>query len=509
MNVLRAPRTTLAWYVGVLLLCLGFAYYGTFFWLLEIWREDEYSHGFLVLPICLYLVWTSREQLAALTVRPSVQLSGGLLMFAAAALVAGRAGAYPTLEGVSFLLIIPGMALLLLGWEAIKALALPILYLNFMVPWYDFILDRVRLPFQLLAATIGTSILQILGYPVHQAGRFLTLPNCSLEVAPECSGVAFLTSILAIGLPLVYLTQRSLRRSVLVLASSVAIAFLFNGIRVALVGIMTEKYGPGMSHGPFHVFQGLLVAQVGVVVLLFINWVVERSDRSAGPRLYQRRQIVSPTVRGEDGAGMARGGRVFLVSGFLLVLGMVANVYLRPEFGSTAMLESNIPLNIRGWNAGSTAWLQGGRYFPGVDEELGRVYAKDQDKRVFLYVGRFGTQRRGKTVVNYRDRPLRAGARRIDVATETGRVSVNLSRPTIEGVPYVAAYWYAFPDAVLAGRMQTKVATMWEAVRHRQNGAAVVFVAVRAGESGEKRAEKTLLHFVGDAWPALGTGVLQ
>jgi EpsI family protein len=509
MNTERKLRTPRVLYGGRLLLCLGFAYYGTFSWLLEIWKEDEYSHGYLVLPICLYLVWRSKERLSALTVRPSVLPGVALLLIAAGSLVAGRAGVYPTLEGVSLLLVIPGMVLFLLGWDALKALAVPILYLNFMVPWYDFILNQVRLPFQLLAATIGTGILQTLGYPVHRAGKFLTLPACMLEVAPECSGVAFLTSILAIGLPLVYLTQKSFRRAALVLASSVAIAFLFNGVRVAFVGIMVEKYGEGMSHGPFHVFQGLLVAQVGVVVLLLINWAVERSDHSSSPLLYQRAQDdVRPAGAG-DGFGRKPGRGVFLVGGFLVLLGLIAQVYLSPVPGPAGRLAGNVPYTISDWRSSPATWIPGGQNFPGVDEESSRVYAQGTDARVFLYVGRFATQTRGKTVVNYRDQPLREHARRIDVATQSGITNVNLSHPRIEGAPYVAAYWYVFPDAVVAGRLEAKVATMWETVRHRRNEAAVVIAAVRVGESGEKTAEATLLRFVGEAWPALGTRVLQ
>src|SRR5262245_10447676 len=50
------------------------------------WAHDEFSYGFLVLPISLFVVWTKRQQLAQLPVKPARAL-GSLIMGIAAALL--------------------------------------------------------------------------------------------------------------------------------------------------------------------------------------------------------------------------------------------------------------------------------------------------------------------------------------------------------------------------------------------------------------------------------------
>src|SRR5687767_10070108 len=58
--------------------------------LVSAWRTNpDYSHGFLIAPLCAYFVWERRRRLAALEVRPSW---AGLVIVAAslALLVAGQ-----------------------------------------------------------------------------------------------------------------------------------------------------------------------------------------------------------------------------------------------------------------------------------------------------------------------------------------------------------------------------------------------------------------------------------
>ena len=141
-----------------------------------------------------------------------------------------------------------------------------------MVPWFDDLMDRVYGPFQLISAKLGVFFLRIFGYPVFLNEIHIELPNINLVVAEECSGIRFLISILAIAVPLAYLTQKSWRRWGIIVVSTFFITMLVNGARVAFAGIMGNGYGVELLHGPGHIFRGWFVAQIGVIVLFIISW---------------------------------------------------------------------------------------------------------------------------------------------------------------------------------------------------------------------------------------------
>ncbi|MBI5575484.1 MAG: archaeosortase/exosortase family protein, partial [Deltaproteobacteria bacterium] len=45
---------------------------------------------------------------------------------------------------LSLLILLPGMILFVWGWEYLKPLALPLAYLQFMIPWMDEFINRLH-----------------------------------------------------------------------------------------------------------------------------------------------------------------------------------------------------------------------------------------------------------------------------------------------------------------------------------------------------------------------------
>jgi exosortase/archaeosortase family protein len=98
----------------------------------------------------------------------------------------------------------------------------------------------------------------------------------TLEVAEECSGVRYLISIIAIGIPLAYFTQRNWWRKIGLVITSVIIGILSNGVRVAFVVLCAYYYGKNNIQGPFHMFQGLFVSIVGFIFLFISAWLLSK-----------------------------------------------------------------------------------------------------------------------------------------------------------------------------------------------------------------------------------------
>src|ERR1700716_664834 len=97
------------------------------------YNDDNYSHGFLIVPLALYFVWERREKLRTIPLAPSVF---GLLIVlgSIAVLVAGILGSELFLTRISILGTLVGVLLFLCGWGYLRALAFPLAFLVLMIP---------------------------------------------------------------------------------------------------------------------------------------------------------------------------------------------------------------------------------------------------------------------------------------------------------------------------------------------------------------------------------------
>ncbi len=245
--------------------------------------EEDYTHGFLILPLALYFVWERREALKALEQRPAVLgavlLSLGLLM-----LVVGSVGAELFLQRFSVIVVIGGLTWLILGTRFLRELAFPIAFLVFMIPLPAIVMNAIAFPLQLFAAQTASFCMETAGIPVLREGNTIVLANTTLEVAEACSGIRSLQALLALGAVYGYFTQKvAWKRWALVLLS-IPIAIAANAFRVAGTGFLAHYIGPEAAQGFYHSFAGWIVFVVAFVLLLAVGTLLARV-RASQPAL--------------------------------------------------------------------------------------------------------------------------------------------------------------------------------------------------------------------------------
>lgn len=482
--------------LGLMGLAIGILYRSTLVWLFGIWWNDrEYSHALLVPPIAIYLGWIKRAHLESLTASGGTLLGGAVILASGILLVAGRAGGVAIAGALSLLLLLPGIVLFVWGWDHLKALALPLVYLQFMVPWMEEFVNRIHWPFQILSANVGVWLMQAFGLAVYQDEKLIYLPNVTLEVAQACSGVRFLTSVVALGIPLVYLTQRTWFKGAGVIIAGVIITILANGLRVALAGFMGNYYGAELIHGPSHIFHGWFIAQVGFIALFVINWAVCKLPSRSDTRLHERwKAIKHGRVICAEKTSFSRSVTIVL----LLLFGFWAYIQWfgapRPQSPKRPLAE--FPTTIGIWEGNRSPWLKSESFFPGADSEINRTYKSPLGKEVHLYVGYYESQRHGKSLINPRANPLREGLR--EVPTNSGALLprvVNRSSPRIDHTDYSAVFWYRYPSGELTGRYEAKLKGTTDAVLKRRNNGAVVLLALRDSRMEGAKATGDLLEF--------------
>lgn len=263
-------RRTLA-VVAALVAAIGLLYAGVLTSLARQWSSDDnYSHGFLVIPLALYFAWERRTALTAAPARPgvlgAVLIAGSLVVWAA-----GILGAELFLTRVSLIGVLAGTIWFVWGFAQLRILAFPILFLLLMIPLPSIIFNQIAFPLQLVASQAGEAVISAAGIPVLREGNVLVLPARTLEVAEACSGIRSLVSLLMLAIVLGYFTERRRGARIAIVLASVPIAILANAARVAGTGLAAQWVSPAAADGFFHTFSGWLVFVVAFAGLLLVQ----------------------------------------------------------------------------------------------------------------------------------------------------------------------------------------------------------------------------------------------
>lgn len=255
----------------VLAMALVWLYGGILSSLARQWASDDnYSHGFFVVPLAVYFAWERRRALRDAPSRPSVV---GLIAVAASlvVLLAGLLGAELFLTRISLIGVLAGIVLFVWGRDHLRILTLPLAFLILMIPLPAIIFNQIAFPLQLLASRAGELALSVAGIPVLREGNVLQLPSRTLEVAEACSGIRSLVSLLTLAIVLGYFTERRMGARVLIALAAIPIAILANAARVAGTGFASELVSPSAAEGFFHTFSGWLMFVVAFVGLLAVQ----------------------------------------------------------------------------------------------------------------------------------------------------------------------------------------------------------------------------------------------
>ena len=263
-------RRLLTWHT-IAALTFGLLYWQVLRKLVYDWSHDEnYSHGFLIVPIAFYFAWERRQALKDAVSKPSmlglVVIIGSLLV-----LVAGKLGAELFLTRVSMIGMAVGVALFVFGWEHLRILFFPIAFMLLMIPIPSLIFNQIAFPLQLLASRFGEWTLQLLDIPVLREGNVIILANTRLEVAEACSGIRSLISLLTLGIVLGYFTDPRPSVRWLIALATVPVAIATNGVRVAGTGVAAHYVGPEAATGFLHTFSGWLMFVLASALLIAIQ----------------------------------------------------------------------------------------------------------------------------------------------------------------------------------------------------------------------------------------------
>jgi exosortase C (VPDSG-CTERM-specific) len=251
-----------------------------------------HSHILLVPFVSAYLLYIRRDRLPRRYVADlplgMLFLAGGLgvLLFTYWLNFAERAltdNYYLVLLTLSFLCCLAAGGFFFWGRDWMRAVAFPAAYLIFMVPMPDAMADALETASKYASAEAANLFFHLSGTPFLRAGLVFQLPNITIEVAQECSGirsswVLFITSVLAANVFL----KSSWRRLVLV-AFVIPLAILRNGFRIVVIGLLCVNLGPQMIHSVIHRRGGPVFFVLSLIPFLLLLWWLRKGEIRVRP----------------------------------------------------------------------------------------------------------------------------------------------------------------------------------------------------------------------------------
>ena len=256
------------------LLCLLFA--PAMVTLVKVWyTQEDYGHGFFVIPIVGYMLWNKRDRLKELPVRPSWAgfpiLVGGSVLY-----VASTIAKFHTLTYLCMVAIVFGLVLFLAGWRVAREVAPQVALLVFMFPIPSAFYVQITNPLKLAVAKLSTGFVRTVGIPVLREGNLLCLPNSQMEVTEACSGIRSLYSFLMLGCIFAFSAGTGMIKVVLIL-SAVPLAFFVNVVRVTGTTVLSYYYGPEVAEGYPHLMAGFVVFAIGLALFYVEYTLLDRA----------------------------------------------------------------------------------------------------------------------------------------------------------------------------------------------------------------------------------------
>jgi exosortase len=284
LGAVSRPWATWTPFALIALLLVGL-YYKIFIKLVYDWYTiPDYSHGFLVPFFAFFLLWDKRKILSQIPIKQT-WTGIGLVLFGLAVLILGVYGVDLFTARISFVFLLAGIIWTLFGPAMLRELLFPLLVLVLAIPFPTIIFNQITFPLQLLASSIASSILPLLGVPTLHEGNIIQLPIMSLEVAEACSGIRSLMSLFTLSVFYGYFLERTTTRRVILALASIPIAVAANVARIVGTGLCVQYWDPDKALGFFHEFSGWVMFVISLGFLYLVHRAMKLISPAKAPAL--------------------------------------------------------------------------------------------------------------------------------------------------------------------------------------------------------------------------------
>ncbi len=251
-------------------------------WMLNAYKANDWDegHGVVIPLVVLALMWWRRKELMALPLglwRPGLVCVG----FALVLHVFAYAVQQPRVSIVALFVGIYGLIGLAWGWPFMRANFFAFCLFAFCIPLGSFA-EPVTFPLRLLSTQISVGVSQALGFDVIRTGTQIYgaampggPPAFQFDVAPACSGIRSLVSLLALTLIFGFVSFKAPWRRLVMVLSAFPLAVFANVTRITFTIFVADLFGQDAG-GKVEQKSGFVTFAIAIVVVILLErWLRE------------------------------------------------------------------------------------------------------------------------------------------------------------------------------------------------------------------------------------------
>ena len=474
---------------------------------------EEYSYGYFIPVIAGFLVWQKSDQLRQVELRGSWS---GLLLVGAGLLLGliGEFSAIRLFGQYGFIVALVGLSVGFIGWRGTRMIAGPLGILLFMIPLPQFALRELSQQLQLLSSELGVGLIRLFGISVFLEGNVIDLGSYKLQVVEACSGLRYLFPLMVLGFLAAYFFQGALWKRGLIVLSTIPMTIVINSLRIGLIGVTVEHWGPAMAEGMLHDFEGWFMFMVCIVLLIGEMTLLAR----VGGRPQSLRAVFGLEVPEPIAAGTPIQYHRFptpMLVGGLLLMGVAAialwspqRTQIQPPRTPYSQFSMHLPGN---WVGQPDQLDRDVLATLAVDDYLLVNYVRDGEPVINFYSAYYASQSSGES--SHSPRTCMPGGgwkiEQIEDAVLTlagGAGSMTVNRAIIQKGEQrqLVYYWFDQRGRVLTSEFAVKWYILRDALlRNRSDGALMRLVTPVPPTEDIARADRRLTSFLSTIAPRL------
>jgi exosortase A len=492
-------RSPPVWAVAFAVIGILLVHWPTAASIVAIWiRSETFAHGFVIVPISIWLAWRNRRALGTAVAQPwwpglaLVALAGSLWLVASAAEALG-------IKQFALLFMLQAAIVTVVGLRAARVLVFPLAFLLFAVPAGEFLVPTLVD----WTADFTVNALRLSGVPVYREANQFVIPSGSWSVVDACSGIRYAIASVMVGTIYAALAYRSARRRAAFVAASILVPIVANWFRaymIVMIGhLSNNKFAAGVDHLIYGwIFFGL--------VMLLLFWIgsfwQERDAPTRG----------DPTSRPEVVTGARAPARPLFAAALAAIVATL--VWLPLDAVVHRSIQDGVPVlpavaAANGWHTSGERITDWKPRYAGYATEFAQTYSSaNQD--VGLYIAYYRHQAKGHELVTSgnsltapEDWNWKITASDRDQVLWNGR-AVSVDRVELVGrtvrLEAFRLYWIA--DQVTSSPYMAKALQAWSKLTAGGDDAAliVMYAPIRSRDDG---ARQSLREFAAAMAPSI------
>jgi exosortase D (VPLPA-CTERM-specific) len=473
--------------------------------------QEEYSHGFLIPAVVAWMLWARREAIVASLGRPS-WIGLLVILLAAVMLIVGELSAFFLLSQLGFVLTVFGIVLSLGGYPLLKVVFIPILFLVFAIPLPYFIDSELSWRLQLISSELGVYFMRLFGGSVYLTGNVIDLGNYKLQVAEACSGLRYLYPLLSLGFLAAYFFHAPLWQRAFVFLSAIPITVVMNSLRIAVVGVLVERWGTEQAEGLLHFFEGwvifvactaILAAEIALLALV--------GSRQSFFQVFHLPTIPPAPTRPFATTSIARypiALCLLLICGAGLAASFISG---RSEILPDRTRFVSFPAELGPWQGSHSLLEPAVEHALGLEDYILSDYRRPQNEVVNFYVAYYASQRKGSSP-HSPSVCIPGGGWQITQFDRASYQSAALAKPLPLNRVIIARdkdrqlvyYWFVQRGRNVANEYWSKWYLFVDAItKNRTDGALVRLVTPLSPGEAEQAGDSRLRSFIDELEPRL------